>query len=116
MTSTASAAPAAAKRCFIGPPLGSAPQCSPALLRRRGDELRGIRAELPPAALLADRDVLDPQAEAARDDDRRLVGERHAGLERCLVLLRDERALVDVQADAVAHAVAEMLAHASLLD
>src|SRR3954451_20234637 len=75
-------------------------------------EPSGVRAELPPAFRLAHDDVLDPEAEAARDDDRRFVGEGHAALERGAVLGRDERALVDVEADAVAHPVAEVLAEA----
>ena len=80
------------------------------------DEGGGVGVEAPPAALLDHDDVLDPQAVAAGDDDRRLVGERHAGLERRLVLGREERPLVDVHADAVAHAVAEVLAEARVLD
>ena len=56
------------------------------------------------------------QAERARDDDRRLVGEGHPGLERGLVLGGEERALVDVEPDPVAHAVAEVLAEPGVLD
>src|SRR5207244_9096907 len=63
------------------------------------DEGGGIAVELAPAALFADDDVLDPDAEPARDDDRGLVREGHARLERRLLLGRDERPLVDVQAD-----------------
>src|SRR5437763_1011554 len=73
------------------------------------DEGGGIATELPPAALLAHHDVRDPHAEAARDDDRRFVGEGHPGLERRRILSGDERPLVDVHPDPVPHAVAEML-------
>src|SRR4051812_6597723 len=82
----------------------------------RADEVAWVGVELPAACFFAHDHVLDSDPEAAGDDDRRLVGEGHAYLERRVVLGRDEWPLVDVEPDAVAHAVAEVLAEARLLD
>src|SRR6188768_3796998 len=79
-------------------------------------ELLRVLLEVAAAALLADDDVLDPDPVGAGDDDRGLVGEGHPRLERRLVLRRDEGPLVDVEADRVTHAVAEVLPEPGLLD
>ena len=77
-------------------------------LRRRGEDL---------AALLGDHDeVLDPRSAAARDVDPGLHGHDLAGLEARLDALREAGVLVDLQADAVAEAVAEVLAVSGGLD
>src|SRR3954453_19843115 len=59
------------------------------------------------AALGAHDHVLDPNAEAPVEQDRRLVGERHSRLPPRPGLPREERPLVDVEADPVTHPVPE---------
>ena len=50
----------------------------------------------------------DPHAEAAVEQDRRLIGEGHSGLEHRLVLGGEKRELVHVEPDAVAHSVPDL--------
>ena len=70
-----------------------------------------------PAAVLGDDDeVLDPHAELARQVDARLDGDDFAGREHVVGARREARPLVDLEADAVAEPVAEVLAVAGLLD
>ena len=49
------------------------------------------------------------------DDDRRFVRERHSRLEQRLVRGREEGMLMDIEADAVTHSVAKVLAQSRLL-
>src|SRR5689334_8048480 len=88
----------------------------PAAPLRVDDQVVGERVEVPAALVLDNDDVLDAKAPTVRDDQRRLVGEGHAGLEWSFVLGGEERPLVDVLADSVTHAVAEVLAEAVVLD
>src|SRR5207247_1148279 len=89
---------------------------------------RGGRGSTDRQQVLADRrehvrpvgghhhEVLDPHAEAPGDVHARLDGDDGAGLERRLVALGQARLLVDLQPDAVAEAVAELVAVAGLVD
>src|SRR4029453_5000317 len=78
---------------------------SPVVEDRRGRH----RREATRAAFRAHDDVLDPDPEVPRAPDGRLVREGHPGFERRPILDRDERLLVDVEPDAVAHAMREVL-------
>src|ERR1700730_8687358 len=74
------------------------------------DQRLRIAVQFSGSRRLAHDDVLDPGSHVAGPEDRWLDREGHARLERRLVFLRDERVLVDVQADGVAGSVAEPLA------
>ena len=69
-----------------------------------------------PAVVGDDHEVLDAHADGARDVDPGLDRDHHAGSERGLALLGQPRALVDVEPDAVAEAVAEVLGVAGGVD
>ena len=62
------------------------------------------------AVLGHDDEVLDPHADGARHVDPGLDGDDVAGGERVVALLRQARGLVDLEPDAVAEPVAEVLA------
>jgi len=61
-------------------------------------------------------EVLDTDADGARDVDARLDGDDHPGLQRDLALLGQPRTLVDLDAHAVAEPVAEVLGVAGAVD
>src|SRR3546814_14857117 len=77
---------------------------SPRSPERRVDRRRGVGE--PGGAFLGDVEmILQPDAEAVRHDDHRLVGETHSGGEGRLVASHKIGGLVDRQADAVTGAV-----------
>ena len=68
------------------------------------------------AVLGDDDEVLDPDAEAAGDVDAGLDRDDVAGAEHVVGALAEARRLVDLEADAVAEAVAELVAVAAVAD
>ena len=82
------------------------------------DELELFRqaAEVAVAVVGDDDQVLDPDAELARQVDAGLDRHHFAGREHVLGARRDARPLVDLEADAVAEPVAEALAVAGGVD
>src|SRR4051812_33339849 len=86
------------------PPSGDDAQ----VLGQRGDDLRAVIRD--------DDEVLDAYADRARDVDARLDGHHVARGKRVLALLRQPRALVDLETHAVAESVPEVLAVAGRVD
>ena len=74
-----------------------------------GQLLRAVRDDLA-AALAEDHDILDADAEFARNVDARLCGAHSAGRDRVLVARGAIRRFVDLETEAVAIAVAKIRA------
>src|SRR5215467_2599576 len=100
----------------VGPPLTESAMSGEERGSGGGDQVGRVGVQLPAAALLAYHDVLDAYADLALPDDGRLVCERHPGFQRCALFLGDERPLVNIEADAVAHPMAKVGPVAGVLD
>src|SRR3954462_5497443 len=93
---------ASGRCCALWPAVGSALGIDdPQVLRQRRDDLAAVVGD--------DDEVLDPHTDRAGHVHTRLDRDDVARLQRVLPLLGEPRALVDLEPDAVAEAVAEVL-------